>query len=136
MESQEEYRARIKSIIERLRAVTLTVQLMPFIYSALFIIVLVIYYFCGDATMKLLDSLFYVSPITIIMLLVLSRTLKLCRWHKTACCIPIIPQIISLVDYYIITLSQAGVIVGLFTILTMTTLLLISAYKVFFTNGR
>lgn len=76
--------------------------------------------------------LFYISPVTIVAFLLLSKLLHLCKWHKTACVIPAIPQVVSLVDYYIYTLTDLGVNIVNIVLVIMTVLLLVAAYKVFF----
>ncbi len=118
-------------MIDRLRSAVLTVQIIPFAYSALYIVSLIIYDKFGENTQEVIDSLFYVSPIVIASFLVLSRALHLCRWHKMACSIPLIPQIVSFVDYYIISFEEVYVHVFNGTIIAMLVLLLIAAYKVF-----
>jgi len=121
----------LEGLIRKLRSITLTVQLIPFIYSALYIVSLFIYYFGSDSASQVTDSLLYISPLAIGCFLVLSDMLRLCKWHKAACCVPLIPSAISLFDYYLIELSEIASIVGVCTIAGMILLLLISAYKVF-----
>ena len=76
--------------------------------------------------------LFYISPVTIVAFLLLSKLLHLCKWHKTACIIPAIPQVVSLFDYYIYTLTDLSVNIVNIVLVLMTVLLLVAAYKVFF----
>lgn len=121
----------IKFLISTLRRATTAVQILPFVYTALYIIVLALYTTCGQQTQIALDSLFYVSPICILAFLILSRIFKLCRWHKTACVLPILPQAISLIDYYIYSFSAVSAYVFNGSIILMSILLLIAAYNVF-----
>lgn len=125
-------RADLKRLVDTLRRVTTAVQVLPFFYTAISIILLSIYNIVPEGVQMNLDTLFYVSPVTVAAFLVLSKILHLCRWHKAACCLPLIPQVVSLIDYYIITLTDTGVNITNATIVTMSILLLVAAYKVFF----
>ena len=127
MDNQE----RIKRLIKKLRDVTLAVQILPFIYAALYIVALVLYLFASDNTMEILDTMLYVSPAVIFGNLVLSRILELCRWHKSACIIPILPQLNIIIDRYIYELSSFAITAHLILIIAMLVLLLIAAYNVF-----
>ena len=124
-------RLDLEGLIKKLRAITLTVQLIPFIYGGLYVLAILIYYFGSDAAAQMADSLLYVSPLMIGCFLVLSKMLRLCKWHKIACCVPLVPGAVSLFDYYIIELSEIILAVELLMVAGMILLLLISAYKVF-----
>lgn len=131
MEGQEQGRDSIKYVISKLRYITLTVQIMPFVYTGLYILTMILYMFVSENARFVLDTLFYVSPVVIAGLLVESKILKLCKWHKTACILPIIPQITVFVDYHIIDLTQFEVYMSIIVPVAMSTLLLIAAYHVF-----
>jgi hypothetical protein len=122
----------LKFLVVTLRRVTTAVQILPFIYTALYIFALALYTACGPRLQTALDSLFYVSPVCILAFLVLSHVLKLCRWHKTACLLPALPQTVSLIDYYLSPFSNAAAYLFNCTIILMSILLLIAAYFVFF----
>lgn len=131
MESQEQGRDSIKYVISKLRYITLTVQIMPFVYTGLYILTMVLYMFVSENARFVLDTLFYVSPIVIAGMLVESKILKLCKWHKTACILPIIPQITVFIDYHIISLTAIEAYVAIALPTAMSILLLIAAYNVF-----
>lgn len=131
MDSQDR-RADLKRLVDTLRRVTTAVQILPFIYSAISIILLAVYNIVPESVQMILDTLFYVSPVTIVAFLLLSKLLHMCKWHKTACILPIVPQAVSLTDYYIINLTIPEVWVANSLIIVMSALLLIAAYKVFF----
>lgn len=122
----------IKRIIGILRYITAAVQITPFIFTSFYIICVVLEPILSDDFKYLCDSIFYVSPIIVIAHLVYSRILKLCKWHRMACVIPTFPLIVSLFDYYIFSLSSLGAYLTNGLVATMSILLLISAYKVFF----
>lgn len=121
----------LAGLIKTLRYVTTAVQILPFVYTVLFLVALGIALFASDNIVRISDSLFYVSPVTIGAFLFLSRTLHLCKWHRAACVLPALPQIVSFVDYNIIELSERLATLNILLFLGITTILLISAYKVF-----
>ena len=131
MDNQDR-RADLKRLITTLRRVTTAVQVFPFIYSALYIALLATYNFVPEDYQATLDNLFYISPACIVTFLILSKVLLLCRWHKAACIIPIIPQVANFIDCHVVMLSEAQVYLFNGTLLCMTVLLVFAAYKVFF----
>lgn len=131
MDSQDR-RTDLKRLVDTLRRVTTAVQVLPFVYSALSIITLSVYNFIPEEAQSQLDTLFYISPICIVAFLILSKLLRLCKWNKTACILPAIPQIVGFIDCYIITLTVPEAYIINAVIIVMTVLLLVAAYKVFF----
>ena len=131
MDSQDR-RADLKRLVDTLRRVTTAVQILPFIYSAISIVLLAVYNIVPESVQMLLDTLFYVSPVTVIAFLLLSKLLNMCVWHKSACILPLVPQAVSLTDYYIINLTVPEVWVANTLIVVMSAILLVAAYKVFF----
>lgn len=131
MDNQDR-RADLKRLVDTLRRVTTAVQVLPFVYSALSIVTLSVYNFIPEEAQSQLDTLFYISPVCTVAFLILSKLLRLCKWHKTACILPAIPQIVGFIDCYIITLTVSEAYIINAVIIVMTVLLLIAAYKVFF----
>ena len=131
MDNQDR-RADLKRLITTLRRVTTAVQVFPFIYSALYIALLATYNFVPEDYQATLDNLFYISPACIVTFLILSKVLLLCRWHKAACIIPIIPQVANFIDCHVVMLSEAQDYLFNGTLLGMTVLLVFATYKVFF----
>lgn len=126
-----EDRDAIKHVISKLRAITLTVQIIPFAYTFLYILTLILYLFASDSVLSVLDTLLYISPIVLVFSLIQSRVLKLCRWHKTACILPVVPQVNILLDRYIYEFSVRAELVHISVILLMSVLLLVAAFNVF-----
>ena len=122
----------LSGLVRKLRSVTLAVQIMPFAYGLFFIISLFLYFSDHTELSRICDTLFYTSPFVVAEFLILSKMLRLCRWHKTACCIPLVPQCVALLDYYIIELSEVAATVNALICIGSTILLLIAAYNVFF----
>ena len=134
MESQERNIGLIKHLVNKLRRVTLAVQIMPFVYTGLYVVAMILYLFCSDIVCFWVDSLLYVSPLIISGFLVLSNILELCAWHRTACLLPFIPQVFVGIDYFW-GLTEIESYISIITPAVMAILLLIAAYKVFFSNG-
>ena len=122
----------LKGLVSTLRNVTSAVQFLPFIYVPIYIVVLMVYYFASEDFLWLADTLFYVSPMTVAAFLILSKLLRLCKWHRRAVALPLLPQAVNLLDYYVVDLSEIAVRVNFFIVLSMAILLMIAAYNVFF----
>lgn len=92
---------------------------------------MVLYLFVSENARYVLDTLLYVSPIVVLGFLFLSTILELCKWHKTACSLPIFPQILVFIDQYVIDLTQIESYISIATPIVMGVLLLYAAYNVF-----
>ena len=130
MASQEQGVDKIKYLIEKLRSITLAVQIGPFAYTFLYIVALILYLFLPESSLWILDTLFYTSPVIVAEFFVFSRILKLCRWHRRACALPLIPQIFVLIDR-VTDLTKMESYIAIGTPLILGVLLLIAAYNVF-----
>ena len=116
----------------------MAVQVFPFIYSLLFIFLVAAYSFVKDGVvLDTIDSLMYVSPIVVLAHLIYSRILRLCKWHRIACALPLFPQLVDWLDTYVFHLIQTEVYIANITIIVSMAIYLFCAYKVFFTDdGR
>ena len=130
--AEDQERLKLEGLIKKLRSVTLAVQILPFIYAFLYILAMVAYLLCSDIVSIICDHLFYVSVCVIVYNLILSKTLRLCNWHRASCLVPLIPELVGLADSTIIDLSEVAVKVNIFTIIAMILILLICAHHVFF----
>ena len=92
---------------------------------------MLLYLFCSDGIIKFCDMMFYVSPVTIVAFLILSKLLRLCIWHKTACVLPILPQAVALLDFYVLRFPWSVSVSIIIMSIVMFALLLIAAYNVF-----
>ena len=118
-------------LIGILRKITLAVQIAPFVFGAIYIAIFVSYLYASDETMTILDTLFYVSPLFCLLHLVYSKILHLCAWHRTACVVPLIPQVVNVVDFYLVSLSDIQALAFNAIAAVMTILLIVAAYNVF-----
>ena len=94
----KDHQGVLNKVLDVLRGITAAVKVTPFVYSGLFVIILFLYNVCGENVQDLLDRLFYISPIFVIIMLVYSRILEMCKWHRMACVIPLVPQVVDLLD--------------------------------------
>ena len=130
MESQDQ-RSAVKRLVDVLRRITRFVQLLPFAYLLLYAVLLLIEPLVSDVFMAAVSGLAYVPPSVIVATLLLSKTLRLCVWHKAACVFPLSSSVTDFVDNYVIQLTQSEVIL-VNTILGILALaFLVAAYKHF-----
>lgn len=93
-----ELRGKIQNIVDKLRQITTLVQLAPFVLTFIYFILFGLYFILPDNILNVLDTLFYTSPVVALLLLMQSKILCLCKWHKMACALPVLPQIGVLAD--------------------------------------
>lgn len=121
----------ILALVRVLRKVTTIVKIYPFVYAVLYALCMIGYLVCDDAVSVMLDQLFYTSPIVVSCNILLSYSLKLCKWHRLQCLLPMIPLITLLVDMTIYPISKIASTINALTIILLFTLSLINAYFVF-----
>lgn len=122
---------KLVSVINIARRATTTVKLLPFAYVFVYTLCTIAYFFVSDETQTVLDMLFYVSPLQIIFALILSKTLKLCKWHKLECSLPLFPQVFVIIDTFY-PLDEWSVKINIAVIGFLFILSLINAYFTFF----
>ena len=69
---------KILGAIQILRRVTKTVKIAPFVLAVLYMLSMIGYMVFSDTIATILDYLFYISPSTIVILLILSKSTKMC----------------------------------------------------------
>lgn len=122
---------RILRLISVLRNITLAVQVVPFVYSLFYIVSLILAFTGAQNLQVAYDMMFYVSPVFVLVHFAYNRILHLCVWHRTACALPLIPQFVSVVDYYVIDMSEFHAAIFNIILLVMFVMLLVAAYNVF-----
>lgn len=118
-------------IIGILKTTTKVVKLIPFAYALLYIISILSYSICTENVSIWVDMIFYVSPISIIFLLILSRTLKLCKWHRLECVLPLMGFCAVIINDFIIEFGKYGQLANYIIVIATFILSLINAYFVF-----
>lgn len=121
----------ILAIVHILRKVTKIVKIYPFVYAVLYALCMIGYLVCDDFVSIMLDQLFYTSPIVVSCNILLSYSLKLCKWHRLQCLLPMIPLVTLFVDNTIYPISKIASTINALTIILLFALSLINAYFVF-----
>lgn len=114
-----------------LRKVTKAVKVAPFLYIIAYMLTMPFYMFCDGIIVDALDMTLYMSPVAVLLLVVLSYSLKFCLWHRFQCVLPTLSQIVVLIDTYIYQLSESASTLLLSISLTLTFLSLLNTYFVF-----
>lgn len=122
---------KILGIVQILRKVTRTVKIAPFILAVLYMMSMVGYLLFSDTVSIILDYLFYISPSTIVILLILSKATKMCVWHRLECILPMVAMLPALVDDFIMRFTNSATVVNISTIGVIFLASLINAYFVF-----
>lgn len=128
-------RSAVEAVIALLRKATRIVQLAPFVYLLFFSTHLLVEPFIGEDIHLIPDTLMSVSPIMVIGMLVASRLLKLCTWHKVACLIPTTSQVEGYIDSFIFTFTQEEIVFINASLGILAVLFLATSIK-HFTHGR
>ena len=90
MDNQGESDERIKRLILTLRDITLAVQIAPFVISLLYILGITAQLLFSGDTSWLFSIILYTPPPIILIMLIFSRMLHLCKWHRLACALPVV----------------------------------------------
>jgi hypothetical protein len=138
MEKEEQGLPRLNSIIDSQVRIVLAVQLAPFVYTILFLVVFSLAFFSTNATVLTTINYFcFISPLVVVAHLIYSWMLRFCVWHRFACALPIIPQLVDLYDTYISPFTVEQIIIVKATIIVTILLYFLFAYGTFFSrNGR
>ena len=122
----------VSRVVSILRKVTRIVQLLPFAYLLLLSAYLLTECFLPDWALGIADNVLNAPVVAIIGLIGTGKLLKLCKWFKTACLLPIATKVESWVDSFIITFTQNEVIIINTTIGIIFLLFIYLAYRHFF----
>mgnify|MGYP003305722510 CR=1 FL=1 len=122
---------RIIGILDVLRKVTTTVKLAPFIVAVFYMITILGYMYMPDEVITMLDTLLYFSPVSVAVLIILSNQLHLCVWHRFECVIPLLCMIPSVIDWFVIQLSEVATYINAIVLSVILLASLVNAYFVF-----
>ena len=135
MDSQDP-RSALGRIVDVARKTTRIVQIFPFVYLAIVAIYLVWSWAFGESIVSFADSILSQSSFAPALLLVLSKVLKLCRWHKAACLFPSVTKIETFIDSYLFQFTENEIIIINTAIGFIFLLFIYRAIKHFFHDGR
>lgn len=122
---------RILGAIQILKSVTKTVKIAPFVLAVLYMLSMIGYMLFSDTVATILDYIFYISPSTIAILLILSKSTKMCVWHRLECILPIVSMLPALFDELIMSLTNVAAYINASTIAFIFLASLLNAYFVF-----
>lgn len=117
-------------VVKVLKNTTLFVKLLPFINTFFVLVCNIAFFFVNDTTQSVLDLFLYVSPMYCASLLVLSKLLHFCIWHKIQCCLPTLPLVIVLIDNFH-EFGESSIYVEFACISLIIILSIINAIKLF-----
>lgn len=121
----------IEALVSSLRKVTKTIKVAPFFVALFYMITILGYMYMPDSIIYLLDTLLYISPLSVVFLLILSKQVKLCIWHRIECILPVLCQIPAVIDSTMYQLSEVATYINAITLSVMLLLSLVNAYFVF-----
>lgn len=77
------------------------------------------------------SSAIFLSPLLVVFLILLSYAVRLCKWHRLQCVLPLIPQAMVYCDNYIYEYGVALATINFSVLLLLFILSLVNAYFVF-----
>lgn len=125
-------RAAISRLTGILRKITRIVQIVPFVYLVLYILMLLTERFLPENILCIEDMLFAISPMATVGMLGLSRLLRLCAWHKVACLLPTSTHAVNYIDTQLFQFTQYEIITINITLSILSAAFLVAAYIHFF----
>ena len=136
MDSRDRSRDAVSSLVCILRKLTRIVQVAPFAYLLIVSAILLCESAMPEWAVRIADNLVGVPVGLVAGMLGIGRVLKLCKWFKTACVIPVSMKIESYVDAFVFPFSQTEV-VAVNTVLAILFLIYIYlAYHHFFHGNQ
>lgn len=117
--------------IRILRDVTVIVKIFPFLSSLLYIIFFLAQLLFQNDVVYEMESLFYISAFVIVLLIVLSYRLRLCKWHRIQCLLLFMPQVFSYIDMYVYEYGVHSAIIADIALTFILAVSILNAYKMF-----
>ena len=104
-------RNAVSSLVGILRKVTRIVQLLPFAYLLLLSVYLFLEFMLPEWALRIADNALNAPVYSVVGMLGAGRLLKLCRWFRTACLLPMATKIEGWIDSFVVTFTQNEVII-------------------------
>lgn len=111
-------------------------QLAPFAYLVFYATYMLAGSFLEDDLLCLADSVMTVTPVAVFGMLVASRLLKLCPWHKAACLLPTTSQVEGYIDSYVFTFTQEEIVFINMSLGIFVLIFIVMAYLHFFAKWK
>lgn len=122
---------KVLKAIRILRDVTVIVKIFPFLSSLLYIIFFLAQLLFQNDVVYEMESLFYISAFVAVLLIVLSYRLRLCKWHRIQCLLPLMPQVFSYIDMYVYEYGVHSAIIADIALTFILAVSVLNAYKMF-----
>lgn len=113
------------------RSATNTVRAFPFFYAVALILFWIVAPMLDYDALTAIDSLIFLSAAMVALLIRLSYCVKLCKWHRLQCSLPLLPQIVDKIDVYIYEFGTYLAIINYAVLGVIAVLSLVNAYFVF-----
>lgn len=111
------------------RRVTRAIKIYPFIYTVIYIPCMFSYLIFDEDVCTWIDTLFLMSAMNVAFMVKLSYCVKLCKWHRLQCCLPLLPQPLIFVDNHIYCFGKTSAIINVWLAVAIALLTLINIYK-------
>lgn len=122
---------KVLKAIRILRDVTVIVKIFPFLSSLLYIIFFLAQLLFQNDVVYEMESLFYISAFVVVLLIVLSYRLRLCKWHRIQCLLLFMPQVFSYIDMYVYEYGVHSAIIADIALTFILAVSILNAYKMF-----
>ncbi len=103
-------RNAVSRLVKLLRKITRIVQLAPFVYLLFLAFWLLCEPYLPEWVLRCADNTLNMPLYTTACMLGAGRMLKLCRWFRTACLLPLATKIEVWLDAFVVTLTQSEVV--------------------------
>lgn len=121
----------LRLILSVVRKTTKAIKIFPFFYMVLFLILMPFLTFGSIEMTEDISGLIYMPLVMIIFLVYLSYCVKLCKWHRLQCVLPLIPQVIVFIDEKVYEFGESAITITTSIFVLLFLLSLINAYFVF-----
>lgn len=111
-------------------------KIAPFLCAGLYVVCILAYLIMNDMVLFIIDTLFYVSPLTVLLIYAFGVVFKCCKWHKLQCGLLLLPTIISLFDVLVYELTAVGTWVNWAVTAIIICGSLYNAYRMFWQDGK
>lgn len=126
---------KVLKAIRIIRDVTVIVKIFPFLSSLLYIIFFLAQLLFQNDVVYEMESLFYISAFVVVLLIVLSYRLRLCKWHRIQCLLLLMPQVFSYIDMYVYEYGVHSAIIADIALTFILAVSVLNAYKMFRTSS-
>lgn len=126
----------LRNVAKRIRYATMLTKIAPFLCAVVYVVCILAYLIMNDTVLFIIDTLFYVSPLTVLLIYSFGVVFKCCKWHKLQCALLVLPTIISLFDCLVYELSAIATWMNWAITAIIACGSLYNAYRMFWKNGE